>query len=83
MEVTKGYEGSETYLETALAIRGVTEEEHNTKMHNLSELAKDGYRVIKMLDHDKYEVEGRKGRKGTYNPYTDSWHTYCTLKDYT
>ncbi len=53
-----------------LLVRGITAEQQETKMANLERLAKQGYRVIKMIDHDKYEV---KGAEGYYNPYTSKW----------
>ncbi|MGI9568414.1 MAG: hypothetical protein ACR2PH_01440 [Desulfobulbia bacterium] len=59
--------GFEPYLLNALSERGVTVEEHETKMKNLAAL---GPVVIKAITHDCYRV---KGREECYNPYTDNW----------
>jgi hypothetical protein len=74
--MTHGFEGVESEFEQAINNRGVTIGEHLTKMANLTELAKKGFRVIKAVRHDKYEV---KGREQYYNPYTNEW--YGTLPD--
>jgi hypothetical protein len=66
--LTHGFEGAESFLEEALINRGVTLAQHTTKMENLSKLAREGFRVVKAVHHDKYEV---RGREGFYNPYTD------------
>lgn len=68
--LTRGWEGRESYLQSQLLNRGVTLEQHETKMTNLIKLAKDGFRKIKVIDHDKYEIEGKDG---FYNPYTDTF----------
>ena len=60
----------ESYLESQLLNRNVSLEQHETKMANLSKLAKQGYRRIKPLAHDCYEIEGKDG---LYNQYTDKW----------
>jgi len=59
----------DTFLENALAARGVTLEQHETKMENLTRISKGGVRIL-ALEHDRYTVEGHPG---TYNPYTDTW----------
>jgi hypothetical protein len=57
--------GLEPYLVNALASRGVTNEQHETKMDNLAAL---GCKVIKPIRHDLYKIDGRY-----YNPYNDIW----------
>ena len=69
--LTHGFEGQESLFEQAIHNRGVTLAEHETKMANLTILAKSGYRVIKAIQHDKYTVEGKDK---FYNPYNDSWY---------
>lgn len=59
--------GLEPYLVNALDARGVTMEQHETKMRNLAAL---GPVVLKVLAHNRYTVNGREG---FYNPYTDTW----------
>jgi len=70
--LTHGFEGQETPFEQAILNRGVTLKEHQTKMDNLSTLAKQGFRVIFAIEHDKYEVQGKAQ---FYNPYTNTWHS--------
>lgn len=65
----------DTYLQKACDARGVTIEEHETKMRNL---AKFGCTVIKALRHNRYIV---RGHLGTYDPYTDTWMEPTTKKD--
>lgn len=67
---THGYDGFESRLKQQLYNRGVTKEEHFIKMENLRKLAAEGFRIIRAIDHDCYTVVGKKG---TYNPYTDTW----------
>ena len=69
--LTHGYDGMESFFENHLANRGVTLAEHIVKMDNLTILAKQGFRVMKAVHHDKYEV---KGKDGFYNPYEDFWY---------
>ena len=57
--------GMEPYLVNALSSRGVTLQQHEVKMANLSKFKGT---VIKAIHHDYYLVEGRH-----YNPYTDKW----------
>ena len=64
-----GYEGSEHYFTSALAARGITPEQQDTKMRNLVAL---GPIVIKPVTHDRYTVAGHEG---FYNPYTDTWES--------
>lgn len=68
--LTHGYEGAESEFEAAIHNRGITIGEHVTKMDNLTELAKQGFRVIKAITHHKYEVVGKDQ---FYNPYTNEW----------
>ena len=58
----------------ALSLRGVTLEEQETKMKNLTALAKDGYVKIRAITHSSYLVEGKEGY---YNPYEDTWSMIC------
>ena len=69
--LTHGFEGVESPLEQAIHNRGITLAEHCVKMDNLTELAKQGFRVIHAVRHDKYTV---KGRDQYYNPYTNEWY---------
>lgn len=62
----------ESYLESQLLNRGVTLKEHEIKMANLTRLMKEGYKVMRAVEHDKYVIEGLN-HKGIYNPYTDSF----------
>jgi len=68
--LTHGFEGSESAFETNFYNRGVTLEQQETKMANLTKLAKEGFIVIRAITHEMYEV---KGKDGHYNPYTDTW----------
>lgn len=70
MRFYSGYNGSESFEESQLLNRGVTQEQQQEKMRNLIRLAKEGFRKVKMIEHDCYEVEGKKG---LYNPYTDTF----------
>ena len=75
MEIVKIVGSNECPVETAIHNRGVTMAEHSTKMQNLTELAKSGYRVIHAVRHDKYTV---KGKDQYYNPYNDTWYGAIT-----
>lgn len=52
-----------------LAARGVTWEQQETKMNNLSRISRGGIK-IRALAHDQYLVEGKEGY---YDPYTDAF----------
>ncbi len=69
--LTHGFEGIESPIERAINNRGVTLAEHETKMANLIALAREGFRVIKPIQHDKYAV---KGKDQFYNPYNNTWY---------
>jgi len=58
------------HKESRLASRCITEEQQATKMANLTRLAKNNFRVIRMIDHDKYTVDCCVG---FYNPYINEW----------
>jgi hypothetical protein len=57
-------------IEAHILMRGVSFAEQELKIDNLAKLAIDGYRLITPISHDAYLVEGKKG---IYNPYTDTW----------
>lgn len=63
--------GLDPYLINALAARGVTQHQQETKMRNLSRISAGGVR-IKARRHDCYEVDGVHNQ--VYNPYTDTWN---------
>lgn len=70
--LTHGFDGMESPFEQAILNRGVTLDQHNTKMANLSSLAREGFRVIRAIRHDKYSVEGKDQ---FYNPYRNTWYS--------
>ena len=57
-------------IEAHILMRRVSLAEQETKISNLAKLATEGYRLIEPISHDAYLVEGKKG---IYNPYTDTW----------
>lgn len=63
-------EKMETYLESNLLNRGVTREQHDTKMNNLRKLAIEGYLLINPIAHGVYVIAGKDE---LYNPYTDKY----------
>jgi len=68
--LTHGYEGSESIFESSILNRGIKLEQQKKKMDNLTTLAKQGFRVIRVIEHDNYWV---KGKNQLYNPYTNEW----------
>lgn len=56
------------FLEIALSARGITPEQHRTKMNNLKAL---GCVRIFCIEHDKYLVDKHPGK--VYNPYINEW----------
>ena len=69
--LTHGFDGVESLFEQTIHNRGITLEEHDSKMDNLALLAVSGFRVIKAVRHDKYKV---KGKDQFYNPYNNTWY---------
>jgi hypothetical protein len=65
--VSKAYDD---LLKTTLKERDVSMEEHVIKHRNLLTLAREGYRIVRMIEHDKYWV---KGKDKYFNPYTQKW----------
>jgi hypothetical protein len=69
MAITENEKGLDPYLINALAARGVSQEQHETRMRNLRRISAGGVRIF-ALSHDCYRVDGMAG---TYKPYTDTW----------
>jgi len=68
--LTHGFEGQESFFESKILNRAITIEQQNTKMENLTTLAKQGFRVIRAIQHGMYWV---KGTNKLYYPYTNEW----------
>jgi hypothetical protein len=67
--ITENEKGLDPYLINALGSRGVSQDQHETKMRNLRRISAGGVRIL-ALSHDCYRVDGMAG---TYNPHTDTW----------